>query len=81
MADEEKDGTSGEPAGEDLTAEKENRDLEEGSVRTPSIIPMTAEDFLGYCKIEVPNATKFGFAQLALLYSLINNAVGITQTP
>jgi len=61
--------------------EKENRDLEEGSVRTPSIIPMTAEDFLGYCKIEVPNATKFGFAQLALLYSLINNAVGITQTP
>jgi hypothetical protein len=81
MADEEKDGTSSEPSGEDLTTEKENRDLEEGSVRTPSISPMTAEDFLGYCKTEVPNATKFGFAQLALLYSLINNAVGIMQIP
>jgi hypothetical protein len=78
MAEEEKDGESSKPPGEDPTAEKEE-DLEAGSVRTPSITPMTAGDFLGYCRNEVPNATKFGFAQLALLYSLINNAVCIVN--
>ena len=74
---EEKDGPSSETPGEDFTAEK--GDLEEASVRTPAVTPMTAEDFLGYCRNEVPNTTKYGFAQLALLYSVINNSVCIIQ--
>lgn len=75
---EEKNGPSSNTSGEDLTAERE--DLEASSVKTPSFTPMTAEDFLGYCRNEVPKATKFGFAQLALLYALINNSVCIIQT-
>ncbi|KAF2839219.1 hypothetical protein M501DRAFT_772361 [Patellaria atrata CBS 101060] len=35
----------------------------------------TIRDFLGYCIHEVPIKTKYGFAQLALLYALINNCV------
>jgi hypothetical protein len=74
---EEKNEPSSNTSGEDLTAERE--DLEEACVRTPSFAPMTPEDFLGYCRNEVPKATKFGFAQLALLYALINNSVCIIQ--
>jgi hypothetical protein len=36
---------------------------------------MTMDDFWKHCRDEVPSEIRYGFAQLALLYALINNTV------
>jgi hypothetical protein len=59
-------------------------DLEDGASSSEQRLParngesqMQLATFLRYCLNEVPAETQLGFAQLALLYALINNTVSL----